>query len=243
MRDRAESAGVMNMVNFSYRDAPAIHTARQIVESGEIGRVIHVDAHYFQSWLVSAAWGDWRTSDTWLWRLSTAHGSSGTLGDIGVHILDFASYPVGRYASVRCDLRTFDKAPHGRIGDYVLDANDSMVAVAEFDEGALGVIQATRWATGYGNRLSLKIFGDKGAVRVDLDKDRNAVDICTGGDVDERAWKSVAAEETPNNYQRFLTAIRTGVNGQADFARGAEIQRVLDACFESHRSGETIQLT
>ena len=35
--------------------------------------------------------------DKWLWRLSTNHGSMGTLGDIGVHIFDFASFPIGSY--------------------------------------------------------------------------------------------------------------------------------------------------
>ena len=32
---------------------------------------------YLQSWLVGKHWGDWRTEERWLWRLSTAHGSQG----------------------------------------------------------------------------------------------------------------------------------------------------------------------
>ncbi len=240
MADAAAEAGVVNMINLTYRNAPAIQTARDIVASGEIGRVIHVEAGYYQSWLTSNVWGEWRTTPNWLWRLSTEHGSSGTLGDIGVHILDFASYPVGRYASVRCQLRTFDKAPGGRIDGYVLDANDSMVVTAEFENGAMGVIHATRWATGYQNRLALKIFGDKGSVRVDLDNDRHSVDVCSGENVNTIAWKTVAAEPTPNNYERFLASIRTGVNDQPDFERGAELQKVLDACFKADESGGVV---
>jgi predicted dehydrogenase len=240
MVEAAAEAGVVNMVNFSYRDAPAIQKAREIVSSGQIGRVIHIEASYMQSWLSSKVWGDWRTSPAWLWRLSTEHGSQGTLGDIGVHILDFASFPVGAYKSVRCELRTFEKAPDDRIGEYVLDANDSVVISADFKNGAFGVLQASRWATGYRNRVALQVFGDEGAVRVDLDKDRNAVDVCVGKDIDKSLWKTVAAPQTPNNYERFLSSIRSGVIEQPTFARGAEIQRVLDACFESDASGTAI---
>jgi predicted dehydrogenase len=55
----------------------------------QVGKVKHFEASYLQSWLVSKAWGDWRTESQWLWRLSKKHGSNGVLGDIGVHILDF----------------------------------------------------------------------------------------------------------------------------------------------------------
>ena len=69
-----------------------LQRAREIVTSGEIGAVKHVEASYLQSWLVSKAWGDWRTESQWLWRLSKKHGSNGTLGDIGIHILDYPSF-------------------------------------------------------------------------------------------------------------------------------------------------------
>ena len=65
-----------------------LQKAREIVLSGEIGTVRHVEASYLQSWLVSKAWGDWRTESRWLWRLSKKHGSNGVLGDIGIHAID-----------------------------------------------------------------------------------------------------------------------------------------------------------
>lgn len=242
MEEAAREAGLVNMVNFSYRSAPAIQKARQIVSSGELGRIVHVEASYFQSWLTSRVWGDWRTSPAWLWRLSTEYGSQGTLGDIGVHILDFASFPVGGYTSVQCSMRTFDKAEGGRIGSYTLDANDTFAVHAEFENGAMGVIQATRWATGYQNRLALHLFGDKGAIRIDLDRSPDQLDLCTGPGVDEITWKTIDCEPTPDNYDRFLSSIRTGQNDQPDFARGAIIQKVLDACFASNESGAAVSV-
>ena len=106
------------MVNFSYRNSPAIHKAFELVQSGELGEIIHLEASYLQSWLVSKSWGDWRKEHRWLWRLSTVHGSKGTLGDIGVHILDFATYPVGPLESIACTLRTFSKVKGGEDWEF-----------------------------------------------------------------------------------------------------------------------------
>jgi len=92
MTEAAERAGVINMVNLTYRNVAPLQRAREMVIAGEIGTVKHVEASYLQSWLVSKAWGDWRSESTWLWRLSTGHGSNGVLGDVGIHILDFAAY-------------------------------------------------------------------------------------------------------------------------------------------------------
>ncbi len=89
MTEAAESAGLVNMVNLTYRNAHAIQMARRMVEEGRIGTIRHFEASYLQSWLTSPHWGDWRTDERWLWRLSSAHGSKGVLGDIGIHILDF----------------------------------------------------------------------------------------------------------------------------------------------------------
>jgi predicted dehydrogenase len=96
MVDVAEKSGLINMVNLTYRNVAQLQKAREIVLSGaDRRRSSTVEASYLQSWLVSKAWGDWRTESQWLWRLSKKHGSNGVLGDIGVHILDFAVYGSG----------------------------------------------------------------------------------------------------------------------------------------------------
>jgi len=242
MASAAKRKKIINMVNLSYRDSPAIHRAHDLVSRGMIGRVMHVEASYLQSWLASRHWGDWRTTRAWLWRLSTRHGSGGVLGDIGVHILDFASYAAGDIKSVNCRLKTFPKAKGNRVGEYVLDANDSAVITVELAGGAIGTIHATRWATGHSNSLLLHIYGDKGAIMLDRDNSARELMICRGPDVDKQVWKTIKCRATPTIYQRFIKSIRTGKNDQPDFARGAAIQKVLDACFESDNAGKTIRV-
>ncbi len=242
MARAAAKAGVVNIVNFSYRNAPAIEAAARLVASGKIGEIVHVEASYRQSWLTSNAWGDWKTNPTWLWRLSSKHGSRGVLGDVGVHILDFATYPVGRVKSVQARLKTFANHKGRRIGEYVLDANDSALMQVEFANGALGVIHATRWASGHINSLLLEISGTKGALRVDLDRSSDSLEVCAGSDVHQAKWKTFRAAPTPNIYERFIAAIRTGRAGHPDFVRGAEIQKILDRCFESDRTGRAVRV-
>ncbi len=238
----ARRSGTVAMVNFSYRNWSALQGVAAVVASGRLGELRHVEASYLQSWLVSRIWGDWRTGPAWLWRLSTQHGSLGVLGDVGVHILDFATYPAGPLRSVHCRLKTFSKALGDRIGEYRLDANDSAVITAEFANGALGTIHTTRWACGHVNRLYLKISGSLGTVEIDSERATDSYRICAGRDVHGPRWREVRVKPTPTNHARFIRSIRTGAIAQPDFAEGAAIQRVLDACFESDARGTTVRV-
>jgi predicted dehydrogenase len=229
----ARRAGVIHMINFSYRNWPAIHLAASIVQSGDIGEIRHVEASYLQSWLSSKMWGDWRTSPGWLWRLSKRHGSQGVLGDVGVHIIDFVTYPAGPIRKAFCTLKAFPKAPRNRIGAYQLDANDSAVIAVQFKNDAIGTIHLTRWASGHANRLHLKISGTRGAIELDSERSTTSLQVCRGADVDTARWKTINAAPTATIYQQFIKSIIANKQHQPDFVRGAEIQRVIDLCFKS----------
>jgi predicted dehydrogenase len=234
MTEAAERAGLVNMVNLTYRNSPALQRARQMVESGELGELRHVEASYRQSWLVGKAWGDWRTTDQWLWRLSSDHGSTGVLGDVGIHILDFATYgAVDDIASLNAELVTFPKAPGDQIGKYRLDANDSVAMTARFASGALATILATRYATGHLNDLELKLHGTKGALWVRTDGRTSSLKGCFGKDIDTVAWSDIALPEIKRNARRFVDALLSGINGDPSFRRAADMQKLIDAAFLS----------
>jgi len=235
MAEAAARAGVINMVNFSYRNSCGLQKAAEVIRKGKIGRLIHVEASYLQSWLANSAWGDWRENTALVWRLSTRHGSMGTLGDIGCHIFDMTTFLCGEeITELTCNLGTFDKGvPGNAIGEYVFDANDSFVAAVKFAGGALGTVHSSRWATGHGNSLRVRAFGDKGAIEVDLDRAWDEYRICAGKDTDTHTWKTVKCPPTPNNFQRFIRSIKTGKQDPNDFANGAKIQAYLHYCMES----------
>ncbi len=238
MTEAIERAGLINMVNLRYRGLPVMQKARALVAAGEIGQVRHVEASFLHSWLVGAHWGDWRTEETWLWRLSHAHGSKGVLGDLGIHILDFASYVSGQNAaSVHCRLKSFAKADGDRIGVYNLDANDSFVISIEFDGGALGVVHSSRWATGYANAQKVGVYGTTGGLEIFFESETSSLRACLGEDVHTQTWREVECPPVPLTYQTFVEAVQSGVNAEPSFRHAAELQRVLDLCFESDQTG------
>lgn len=238
MAGAAAKAGVINMVNLTYRNVAALHVARKLVTDGVLGRIRHVEASYRQSWLVGNHWGDWKTLPMWLWRLSQKHGSKGVLGDVGIHIMDFASFGcASELVAVQPRLKTFHKADGDKIGEYPLDANDSAVMTVEFANGAIGVIQASRFMTGHDNELHLRIHGDKGAVEVKHFEGWTELRACTGNDVNTMAWRHIKPDPVETNYRRFINAIAAGKNEEPDFRHAADLQRVLDLCFDNDGSG------
>lgn len=243
MADAIEKAGLVGMVNLTYRNVPHLHKARQMIEAGKIGSVKHVEASYLQSWLISDAWGKWNEGSTWLWRLSTAHGSKGVLGDIGIHILDFMSFGSGLdVTSLDARLQTFHKAPGDRIGEYVLDANDSFVMSVGFDNGALGVVHASRWAAGHLNELRLRIYGDKGGIEVVHNPDELQLRACIGRDVRAAKWKDIAPGKVPTNYEKFAKAVKAGQSLDPMFRRAADMQLLLDMAEKSSNTSKRLSV-
>lgn len=234
MAAAAEQAGVVNMVNLSYRNVPALQKAAQMVREGKIGTVKHFEASYLQSWLTQPAWGDWRSETQWLWRLSTAHGSKGVLGDVGIHILDFASFIAAQeIREISCRLAVFDKAPGDKIGEYVLDANDSATMQVVTENGALGTVAATRFASGHLNDLRLRIYGDQGGLEVGFENQVSRLRACLAEDLQEAKWHDVDCPPVATVYERFIGAIRSETAAEPDFARGASLQKLLDRAEES----------
>ncbi len=234
----------IHMVNFSYRDCAGLAGMADALHAGAIGDLRHVDASYLQSWLVSTAWGNWRESPGWLWRLSTKHGSAGVLGDLGSHLFDMLLWLGGDIAAIDCRLQSFPKGvPGNRVGPYKLDANDSFAGTVRFRNGALGAVQSSRWAVGHNNSVYVAAYGSKGALRFDLDRDGGSYEIITGRKaIHDRAWKVVPCRPVPGAYERFVSAIRSGRPAAASFREGVRVQECLAACVESDRRQRPVVL-
>ncbi|MBN1125909.1 MAG: Gfo/Idh/MocA family oxidoreductase [Sedimentisphaerales bacterium] len=242
MAQAVRRAGVVNMVNFTNRNASALHKAQRMITQGRLGRIIHVEAGYMQSWLSSRIWGDWRNDPGWLWRLSTRHGSGGVLYDIGCHVLDFVTFAVGDIASLSCRLETFDKGVGTKkYKGYVLDANDSAITTAKFANGAIGTIRCSRWAAGFINTLYLDVFGSKGSLRINLDDGRDRIRICLGKDIHTGTWNTLRCGKGKSTYRCFVESVRTGRNDSPTFTEGLKIQQYLEKCEQAAQLAREIK--
>jgi predicted dehydrogenase len=156
---RVAGAGVKHMCAFNYRFVPAVRLARQMLEAGELGEIYHFRGRYLQEWVVDPQFPH-------LWRLDRALAGSGALGDTGTHTIDLARFLVGEIESVSAMTRTFiSDRPGGKV-----DVDDAFEAVVEFDNGAVGTLEASRFCRGRKNALSFEINGSKGSIAFDLER-------------------------------------------------------------------------
>ena len=241
----AHQKKVINLVNFTYRESSGYQKLVKIIKSNTLGDVKHVSANYYQSWLSSKIWGNWKEEDRWLWRLSTEHGSNGALGDTGVHIFDFTINAVGDIQQLCANLKTY-KEKGDKIGKYKLDANDGFTSMVKFSNGAIGTISNTRYATGYANTVILEVFCEKGAVKVEFDAKRNdkwsTLHICEGENIHVAKWEKINCEATPTNFERFINSIKSNSNDQPDFDQGAKVQKILDMCIKSNDKNQWVDI-
>ncbi|MBX3014352.1 MAG: Gfo/Idh/MocA family oxidoreductase [Caldilineaceae bacterium] len=165
MRDEVLATGVKNMVAFNYRFVPAIRQIRKLVESGALGQIYHFRAVYLQEWIMP------HYGTPMIWRLQKDQAGSGALGDLGAHIIDLARYLVGEIASVSAMTKTFIKErPDGKGGMGKVDVDDAFASVVEFENGALGTLEATRFAGGRKNGQRLEINAEKGSIVFNLER-------------------------------------------------------------------------
>ena len=191
MLDAVEKAGVKHMVAFNYRFVPAIRQARELIESGALGRIYHYRAMYLQEWIMP----HYKTPK--IWRLDKAQAGSGALGDLGAHIIDLAHYLVGEVSSVGAMARTFIEErplPEGG-GTGPVDVDDAFVATVEFANGALGTLEATRFAAGRKNHQVIEINAEKGSIRFNLER-FNELEVF---------WVDDAPKQTQGFHQVLIT--------------------------------------
>src|SRR3954463_2992488 len=148
---RVAATGVKHMTAFNYRFVPAVRLARQMIEAGELGEIHHFRGRYLQ---------EWGTTDAAVWRFDKGLAGSGALGDLGAHVIDLARYLVGEIAAVSASTRTFYP---GR------EVDDAFESVVDFENGALGTIESSRFAPGRKNAFSWEINGSKGSLAFDLE--------------------------------------------------------------------------
>ena len=166
MVDAVVKAGVKNMVAYNYRFLPAIRQARNLIESGALGRIYHYRAVYLQEWVMP------HYNTPFMWRLDKNVSGTGSIGDLGAHIIDLARFLVGEMKSVSSVIRTFTEerpTPDGS-KKIKIELDDAFVSTVEFENGAIGTIEATRFAGGRKNYEVLEFNGEKASIQFNLER-------------------------------------------------------------------------
>jgi predicted dehydrogenase len=165
MLDAVRRTSVIHMVCFNYRRAPAVALAKQIIAEGRVGDIHHYRGTYLQDWIIDPDFPR-------VWRLEKAKAGSGALGDIASHSLDLARYLVGEITEVAGLLKTFitERPVPGSKSKAPVDVDDAALSLVKFQSGAIGSIEATRFAAGRKNFNRFEINGSKGSIVFDLER-------------------------------------------------------------------------
>jgi predicted dehydrogenase len=253
MAAAARESDALAGVGFNYRFVPAIRYAKNLIEAGEIGEVTQFRGRYLQDWLLDP-------DAPWDWHVSEELAGSGPLGDIGSHSIDLAHYLVGDIDAVSGQLERFveERVPEGAEEPRPVTVEDAVTAELSFANGAVGTVEATRFAPGHKNDQTIEIHGRKGSIKFELER-LNELQVLREGN---RGYETILVTDDDDPYiehwfqlsglvlgwehsvvhenYELLTAIEEGREFAPSFEDGLAVQRVTDAIRRSDERREWV---
>ena len=256
MVNAIEKAGVQNTVWYNYRRIPAVTLAKQIVDSGKLGKIYHYRANFLQDWTIRA---DLPQGGEGLWRMDADVAGSGVTGDLLAHCIDTAMWLNGVIKDVSAVTETFVKERlhqlTGRVQKVTID--DACIFHCHFENGSLGVFESTRYARGHKALYTFEINGANASIRWDL-HDLNRLEFFDNADDSIiRGWHSVLVTDSDQPYMDkwwvpglgigyehsfihqaadFLKSLETEAPCNPTFKDALETQKVCEAVIESAAS-------
>ncbi|MEA3208842.1 MAG: hypothetical protein QOE70_1899 [Chthoniobacter sp.] len=208
-------------VNYMCRFFPAVLQMRALVQRGDLGRIIHVQGHFFQDWLLHETDYNWRL-------LASEGGKLRAVGDIGTHWIDAVSFILGakvarvfahleRLHQTRLrptgEVQTFAQGNPATMVSYPVDTEDFGSLLLKFDRAKHGFAAGvhanaaiSQVAAGWKCSLSLGIYGTKASVRWDLEQPNEII---------------VGRRDEPNQIlQRGTAGFSEDVAGFTDYPGG-----------------------
>ncbi|NLM76781.1 MAG: Gfo/Idh/MocA family oxidoreductase [Ruminococcaceae bacterium] len=235
-----EAAGLPAMVCFSYRFKPAVHYARRLLEEGKIGQVISVYAQY----LKASAFMKGRRLD---WRFVQEVARYGVSGDLAVHMIDLLAYLIGDFKAVCAQTGIVVKERLRLDKDELapVDTDDYCNFLAELQGDIPASFGISRCAIGNANHIVVDLYGTKGCIRFDLNKD-DEIQLCiddgTGKDLSMETIK-VPRDGVPKQMQSWIDLIRQKPPACIPTLKdGVACQSVLDALLESADKKQWVKL-
>ena len=158
MVNAIEKAGVKNTVWYNYRRVPAVTLAKQIIDSGKLGKIFHYRANFLQDWTINA---DLPQGGEALWRLDIDAAGSGVTGDLLAHCIDTAIWLNGGIKDVSAMTETFIKERMHQLTGKIekVEIDDACLFHCHFNNGSLGLFESTRYAHGHKALYTFEING------------------------------------------------------------------------------------
>jgi predicted dehydrogenase len=256
MVEAIEAAGVNSTVWYNYRRLPAVSLAKQIIDSGKLGKIYHYRANFLQDWTISA---DLPQGGEGLWRMDLEAAGSGVTGDLLAHCIDTAMWLNGAITDVSAVTETFVKERMHQLTGKVqpVGIDDACIFHCHFENGSLGLFESTRYARGHKALYTFEINGADASIRWDL-HDLNRLEYFDHRDESiVRGWRSIHVTDGDQPYMDkwwvpglgigyehsfvhqvadFLKSLETGESCSPTFKEALQTQKVCEAVIDSANS-------
>lgn len=255
----AEKAGVKTLVGFNYVKNPAAQLAKEIIASGELGDIVHFRGTHNEDYLADPA-------TPFSWRLKREFSGSGTLGDMGSHIINMAHFLVGEITAIQGDLQTVitERPLPDQLGKSgKVENEDQAHAMVRFANGAIGTLETSRIAWGRKMGLTYEVTGTRGSLVFDQERLSELKLFSTSDPKNRQGFRTLLLGPDHPDYAHFCVGAGHGIgyNDQKmvevrdlvegitrgrplwpDFRAAYEVNRVIDAWEQSHALGQWVSL-
>ncbi|MDL2235134.1 Gfo/Idh/MocA family oxidoreductase [Christensenellaceae bacterium OttesenSCG-928-L17] len=223
------------------RLTPAHKRAKQIIASGELGKVISFQSTFGhrgpESWSIE------NSANTWFFKKDQA--AFGSMADLGIHKIDLLCYLIGdvvdtAYARLMTLHKTFEDGTP-------IEVDDNSVEILTFKKGTIGTV-TTSW-THYGEECNATVlYCEKGIVRLYSDPKYSLQIVYADGtkahfELDVMQTNEDAQQTSSGVIDTFIEGIRTGEPTILDADDILNSMRVVFACLRSSETGKTINLS
>jgi predicted dehydrogenase len=262
MVDAVEKAKVPNMVWYNYRRVPAVTLAKQLIDSGKLGKIFHYRAQFLQDWTINP---ELPQGGTALWRLDVAAAGSGVSGDLLAHCIDTALWLNGPLADVNAMTETFVKERKHNLTGKVekVGIDDACTFMGHFSNGSLALFESTRYARGHKALYTFEVNGEHASLAWDLHDLHRLKYFDHRDEGIVRGWRSIHVSDGDQPYMDhwwvpglqigyehsfvhqvadFLDGVAKGKPAKPDFRDAYQTQLVLDAVLQSAKDHKWIEV-
>jgi predicted dehydrogenase len=230
-------------VNYMCRYFPAVLQMRAMVQRGDLGKIMHVQGHFFQDWLLKDTDYNWRL-------LASEGGKLRAVGDIGTHWIDAVGFILGAQTeSVFATLETYHKTryrPKGEVQTFAkIDPKTMVPYKCETDDFASVLLRfgnskhgnadgvhanaaISQVAAGWKCSLYIGIYGTKGSVQWEL-QDPNDIIVGRRDEPNQRLQRATAGfMEDVANFTDYPGGHAEGFNDSHKMHCRAVYEHIVD---------------
>lgn len=262
-----KKAGVLNYLNHNYRRVPAVSLAKKMIAEGELGEIYHWRGAYLQDWISDPNF-------PLTWHLQKDKAGAGPQNDLNSHSVDLGRYLVGEISSVTAMLKTFIEErplPGKNAGTFSAGSSsesaemakvtveDAAFMVVEFENGALGSFDTSRFANGRKNYNTFEIYGSKGSISFNMERMNELEYLNMADPMGRQGFRTIQTTDPSHPYvaawwppghiigyehtfvhavKDFLDAIHNDTEVTPNLYDGMKVMQVLEA---GNRSSSTRQ--